>query len=425
MVELTPGQRVAVIGAGISGIVAAHVLSRQHQVTLFEAGQNLGGHTNTRVIDSGPDAGTSVDTGFIVCNPRNYPNFYRFLSQLRVELQDSEMSFGFYCERSKRRYLGPSIWELLRAPECLLDLGLLRLFLEQRRFNQRVLADLRNGSLAEQPLAQYLEQLQVSPTFIDDYLTPLIAAIWSSPDLGAREFPAATFAVFFRNHGMLELSTRPQWQTVVGGSHAYLHAFSRSFKGGLRLSCPIQRVVRSSQGVTLYTSQGEALPFDQVILATHANEAFQLLAEPSVEEQQALQSWRYSSNHAVLHWDEAVLSGNRRLWASWNYRRRKSSAEAAPVSVTYYMNRLQNLKTQRHYFVTLNERSAIREERIIYETTYTHPVYTPQSVQAQQQLRELNGRQRTFYCGAYQGYGFHEDGVTSALDVARHFGATL
>lgn len=416
---------VLVIGGGISGITAAYVLSRKHRVTLLERNDYLGGHTNTRVVEDPMNPALAVDTGFIVCNPRNYTKFYTFLDQLSIARQDSDMSFGFSCEKSGLQYMGPSVKEFLMAPGNLLKRDFLSMILEQQRFNRRAIRDLESGSLGEQPLGEYLKEVGTSQYFFDNYLAPLIGSIWSAPDTNALEFPALSFLTFFNNHGMLEMSKRPQWQTLVGGSHAYLKAFRSAFKGELRIGAPARSIRRDDAGVVL-SSQG-AVPerYDAVIIATHADEALALLEDPSDEERSALGSWGYSKNRTVLHTDTAILGPKRRLWAAWNYRRRRDSRADSPVAITYYMNKLQRLKAKRDYFVTLNCGDDIDPKSVLYEVEYTHPIYTPKSPQSQRAIRALNGTRNTYFCGAYMRYGFHEDGVLSALDVTRQMGLSL
>ena len=418
-------KNILVIGGGISGITAAYVLSRKHRVTLLERNNYLGGHTNTRVVNDPINPELSVDTGFIVCNPRNYTNFYQFLDQLGVKRQDSDMSFGFSCERTGLQYMGPSVKEFLMAPGNLLNAKFLGMILEQQRFNRRALRDLRDGSLGDQPLGEYLKQVGTSQYFFDHYLAPLIGSIWSAPDTNALEFPALSFFTFFSNHGMLELSKRPQWQTVVGGSHAYLKAFRQAFKGDLRIAAPAQAISRDERGVTLSLEGADPERYDAVIIATHADEALKLLQDPSDEERAALGSWRYSKNRTALHTDSNILGPKRRLWAAWNYRRRATARADSPVAITYYMNKLQRLKAERDYFVTLNCDDVIDPKSILYEVEYTHPIYTPSSPVSQRAIKNLNGTRNTYFCGAYMRYGFHEDGVISALSVAQQMGLSL
>lgn len=413
------------VGGGIAGITAAYVLSRQHHVTLLERNEYLGGHTNTRIVNDRRTPELSVDTGFIVCNPRNYTNFYRFLDQLGIKRQDSDMSFGFSCERSGLQYMGPSLKEFIAAPENLLNLKFLGMIAEQLRFNRSALRDLRAGTLGEQPLGEYLQKLGTSEYFFEHYLAPLIGAIWSAPDSNALEFPVLSFLTFFNNHGMLELRKRPQWQTIVGGSHAYVRAFRAAFPGELRLAAAARAISRDSQGVTLTLDGAAPERYDTVVIATHADEALKLLADPSDEERAALGSWSYSTNRTVLHTDATLLGPRRRLWAAWNYRRRASASRSSPVAITYYMNKLQRLDAENDYFVTLNCQNLVDPKKVLYEVDYTHPIYTPASPLSQTQLRALNGSRHTFFCGAYMYHGFHEDAVRSALDVTAALGLSL
>jgi predicted NAD/FAD-binding protein len=417
--------RIVVIGGGIAGITAAYVLGRSHEVVLIERNNYVGGHTNTRVVPDPANPQLSVDTGFIVCNPRNYPNFYRFLDQLGVARQDSDMSFGFSCERSGLQYMGPSIAEFVKTPWNLFKLPFVKMILEQRRFNQQARRDLKTGALGEIPLGVYLKQLGTSKYFLDNYLAPLIGSIWSAPDSNALDFPALSFLTFFNNHGMLDLGTRPQWQTVVGGSHAYVKEFRKRFRGSIRVETEAMSLKRVATGVELVCGHGGPEAFDKVIVATHADEALRLLSDPSDAEREALGSWRYSSNRTILHTDAQVLGGPKRLWAAWNYRRYSDSRPESPVAITYYMNRLQRLQAAKDYFVTLNPVRPIDPQKILYETIYTHPVYTPASPASQERIRHINGERNTYFCGAYMRHGFHEDALQSALDVTTAFGMSL
>ncbi len=417
--------RIAVIGGGVAGITAAHVLSTKHYVTLMERNDYVGGHTNTRTVQDPLHPELPVDTGFIVCNPRNYPNFYRFLDQLGVKRQDSDMSFGFSCEKTGLQYMGPSVAEFLKAPGNLCNPRFVSMIVEQQRFNRRALRDLRLGRLGEIPLGDYLKRIGTSEYFFDNYLAPLIGSIWSAPDSNALQFPALSFLTFFNNHGMLEMSKRPQWQTVVGGSHAYVKAFRAKFAGEIRTQTKALSILRTEQGVMLHSEAREPELYDKVVVATHADEALALLVDPSDEEKRMLGAWSYSTNRTVLHTDRSVLGPRKRLWAAWNYRRRQNSDSTSPVAITYYMNKLQRLKAQRDYFVTLNCGDEIDRKSIIYEVDYTHPIYTPDSPVSQEGIRRLNGSRNTFYCGAYMRYGFHEDAVISGLEVARTFGLSL
>lgn len=415
---------IAVIGGGIAGITSAYLLAKKHNVTLFERNDYVGGHTNTIAV-SEKDRELPVDTGFIVCNPRTYPTFYRLLGEWDVPLRDSDMSFGFTCDESRIGYSGPEMREFLRKPSNLLNPKLLGMIRTLRRFNRHAAADLESGTLVGLSLGEYLLKLDVGSFFVEHYLIPLAAAVWSSPDADIDLFPAETFIRFFSNHGLLDLRDRPTWQTVVGGSSAYIKSFRNQFRGRVFTNSPVQSVHRDADGVVVTLKNQETTRFDHVILATHADESLALLNDPTEAESSALSAWSYQDNHVQLHTDTTVMPTDRRLWASWNYRRHSQTDKTAPVHITYYMNRLQGLQTPNNYFVSLNSKRIVDPDKVIYSVDYTHPAYTSRSIGSQQELRSINGMQNTWFCGAYMRYGFHEDAVVSAADVASHFGIKL
>lgn len=412
------------VGAGVSGVVSAYLLGSHHEVTLFEKRDRLGGHTHTVLLPSGPDAGTPIDTGFIVLNDRTYPNLHRFLSRLAVTVRPSCMSFGYYCEDTGLAYAGTDLNGLFARRRNLLSPTFWKMIWQIRRFSQLALESMARDELAHLSLGSFLDKGQFSNFFRDHYLVPLSAAIWSCSDMGVLDFPAETFVRFFHNHGLLDISSRPQWQTVVGGSHAYLRAFETQFQGSIRLSTGVEWILRTPEGVTLKPLNGEPELFDKVVLATHADQAFALLGDPSPGEE-ALKAWSYSRNRTVLHSHQEVLPPNKRAWASWNYRRENERSPFTPVAVTYHMNRLQGLKTQNQYCVTLNPQSHIPDSAIVKDLEYLHPIYSSQAVRSQAKIRRTSGERHTYFCGAYLGNGFHEDGVNSALEVTRQFGLTL
>ncbi len=421
---------IAVVGGGVAGITAAYLLGKRHHVTLIERSDYVGGHTNTITVEDAPGKSIAVDTGFIVCNPKNYPLFYRLLAEWGVALRDSDMSFGYMCEQSKLGYMGPSPRQFLRKPGNLLRPSFLGMIAEQRRFYRRATRDLQIGVIGNQPLGQYLESIQASPYFIRHFLIPLSASVWSSPDADMMDFPAQTFLRFFSNHCLLQLGGLPTWQTVVGGSQTYVRAFTSRFTGKILTSTPVRAIRRPTQdaahqhvGVQLH--DGQTLGFDRVVLATHADISLRLLADASDTERELLSAWAYHRNATVLHTDTSLMPRDRRVWASWNYYRPADTAPDDPVPITYYMNRLQGLESDRHYFVTLNAHRPIDPKAILYEVEYTHPAYKPRSVEAQRRIRERNGQDKTYFCGSYMGYGFHEDAVASAVGVARQMGVTL
>lgn len=417
--------KIAVVGGGIAGITAAHVLGKLHDVTLFERNDYLGGHTNTRTVRDARGREIAVDTGFIVCNPKNYPNFYKLLGELGVTLQPSDMSFGFVCERSNICYVGPSIGEFARTWWNLFNPRFLLFVAEQARFNRTLARAVERDDLPDISLADYLSSIGASDFLRNSYLAPLIAAIWSGPDVSAEVFPLRTFARFFANHGMLEFGKRPDWYTVAGGSAQYVRAFRGTFRGILRTDSCVEQVRRDDRGCWVKLAGGVEESFDKVVLATHADEALALLADPSAEESAALGAWRYNSNHVVLHTDRRLMPPSKKVWAAWNYYRPRSNSLTKPVAITYYMNRLQRLDTETDFFVSLNQGESVAPETIQYQVSYTHPIYDRGSVASQAMIKRFNGTRHTHFCGAYLGYGFHEDGVVAALESIRSLGGAL
>ncbi len=411
-----PRQRVAVIGGGVAGIVAAHRLQKTHDVTLLEQSDYLGGHTHTIVVPDGPDAGTPIDTGFIVFNEATYPHFIRFLEELGVASRRTEMSFGFQCARSGLVYAGNDLNGLFAQRSNLINPQFYRFLLEIGRFSRQALRDLDTGQDLG-TLEQWTRHHRFLPYMVEHYLNPMAAAIWSCPAGQVAAFPARAFLLFFRNHGLLSFRNRPSWRTVSGGSWSYVQAFARTFTGTLRLGAGVERLDRTDDGVVVICKEGTRERFDRVVIATHADQALRLLGDPTPEEQRLLGPWRYEANSTVLHTDLSVLPPMPRAWACWNFRKEAGKGGDQPVYVTYGMNLLQGLTTQRQYLVTLNRPGDYDDSTVIARMTYHHPVYTAESMATQPELPSLNGVKRTWFCGSYFGYGFHEDAVRSSVQA--------
>jgi len=422
---MQPDLNIAVIGGGVAGITAAYLLQRRHRVTLYEKNAYIGGHTHTIPIPEGPDAGVPVDTGFIVFNDRTYPLFNRLLERLGVPRQASDMSFSYFCEATGFQYASRNIDSLFAQRRNLFDGGYLQMLLEILRFNRIARRELAAGRLDAVTLGGFLDRFRFSRRFRDQYIIPMAAAIWSSPDADAADFPMATFARFFNNHGLLAVRDQPQWYVVRGGSHAYVQAFVENFQGDLRPDQPVKGIRRSSDAAAVILPDGQTQRYDHVVVAAHADEAYRLLTDPTEDETRLLGPWRYSTNQVVLHTDPGCMPPIRRAWASWNYIREAGAPAKAPVTLTYHMNRLQGLDTRRPYFVTLNPGREIDARQVVARLTYTHPMFTFESLATQPRLARLNHGHRTSYCGSYFGYGFHEDAVRAAVDVAAVFGITL
>jgi len=418
-------KRIAVIGAGVAGIVAAHVLGRRHAVTLYEKNDYIGGHTHTIVIEEGEDRGTPVDTGFIVFNEKTYPNFLRLLAQLGVEKQPSAMSFSYYDQRTGLAYASANLDTLFAQRRNLLLPSFWTMILGILRFNRHAARLLKEGKLKGLSMGAYLSRYRYNRHFVERYLIPICAAVWSAPDVRMLDFPMETLARFLSNHGLLSTIHQPQWFTVKGGSHAYVKAFLKGFGGRVLPSTPASEVSREEHGVLIKTAGGEAETYDVVVLACHADEALTLLAKPTAQETELLSTWAYSNNTTILHTDATILPPLAKVRASWNYMRASGMDSGAPVMLTYYMNRLQNLAAKRPYCVTLNPQFPLDKACIVREMDHTHPIFTPESFASQERIQAINGLNRTYFCGAYLGYGFHEDAVKSALAVTRHFGMEL
>lgn len=417
--------KIAVVGCGVAGLTAAWLLSRKHEVHLFEKNNYPGGHTRTLDITDGPDAGTPVDTGFIVMNHRNYPHFTEVLRQLKVELADSSMTFSFNDTVSGYAYSGNSIGSLFPSLGYYFKPAHLAFVRDLWRFAKVGYRDLQSGYLAGRTLGEYCDERKFGNAFLHHYLYPMGAAIWSSPIQELREFPAQPYLHFLENHGLLRLTNRPQWKYVKGGSRTYVRAMLKTFKHQPQLNAAPQTIQRHEHGVSLLMQDGEALEFDHVVIGAHADEALKLLLDPSDAEQQNLGPWRYQPNTVTLHTDTTHLPNSSKLWSSWNFAREPGHSDQRPVSVSYYMNRLQDLQTERDYIVTLNTTRPIAGNCVINQTTLMHPLYSTESMATQPRLREMNGAQNTWFCGSYFGYGFHEDAVRSAVEVAQGFGIEL
>ena len=416
--------KIAVIGGGVAGVVSSYLLSREHEVSLFESADYLGGHTNTITITQGPDAGIAVDTGFIVCNDKNYPNFHAFLKSLGVGVRWSDMSFSHYCEETGFHYAGTTLNGLFSQRSNIVSAKFYSFLWELYRFCAQARKDIEQG-ISSQTLGEYLDKHQVSSFLRENYILPMGAAIWSAPLSGILEFPAKSFLHFFRNHGLLSVFDRPKWQTVVGGSSAYIKRFKEVFSGTIYLNRGVASVSRDADGVQIKDIRGEVEAFDKVVFAAHADQTRRLLAEPLGEEEALLDVWNYQHNHTILHTDVSLLPPNSNTWASWNYLRFKDIDGNSPVSVTYDMNRLQGLKAHNRYCVTLNSVKPIKPECVVKEIDYLHPVFDSSAIASQDKLKSLNGKNHSYFCGSYFGYGFHEDAVTSAVEVAKQFGISL
>lgn len=413
---------IAIIGSGISGLTSAYLLNRSHEITLFEAGDWVGGHTHT--LDVTVDGQHySVDTGFIVFNDWTYPNFIRLLGQLGVGFKPTEMSFSVTDPDSGLEYNGNNLNSLFAQRRNLLSPGFWGMLRDIQRFNKAALRDLEEQRIgADTTLDQYLKAGGYGERFILHYIVPMGAAIWSMSMAEMLGFPMQFFLRFFKNHGLLSISNRPQWCVIEGGSSAYVAPLTDSFKQRIRLNCPVSRVERDADGVVIHSPAGSER-FDKVVFACHSDQALKLLAKPSDAEQSILGALPYADNEVVLHTDTRLLPERKLAWASWNFRLGGTGHTRA--AVTYDMNILQGIQSDTTFCVSLNQSAGISPQKVLAKYTYAHPQYSLKAVAAQARWEELDGAQHTYYCGAYWANGFHEDGVVSALRVARSFGEVL
>lgn len=410
--------RIAVIGGGISGLGAAYLLSQKHTVDLFEKEPRLGGHARTTMVEEDGRA-FGVDTGFLVFNHPTYPLLTKLFERLNVRIEKSDMSFGFYDERSNIAYNGQSLGGLFFQKRNLFSLTHYKMIADILRFNRRANSDIdANSSALDVSLGEYLTPY--SHAFKERYILPMGAAIWSTPSSKMHEFPARTFVQFFKNHGLLGVSTQHQWLTVSGGSKQYVDKIAPHISGEIVLGSSYERVKRSSDGVQLHSKTEPTRVYDKVVFAVHAPDVLRLLDDASATEREVLGAFSYKMNDAVLHNDEGVLYPDKKIYAAWNY---KTGSNNEAVTLSYWINKLQNLHSKKEYFVSLNETQEIAQciERIAYE----HPQFDAQAIAMQQRHDEIDGVNHTYFAGAYWRSGFHEDGLFSANKIAQKFGCAL
>jgi predicted NAD/FAD-binding protein len=410
--------RVAVIGSGVSGLTAAYVIARRHRVTLFERDGRLGGHANTSAVRTGDGRELALDTGFIVHNERTYPTMLRLFRELGIETQDSDMSFSVRCDGCGLEYAGArGLTGVLPTMDTLLRPRYLRMLGEVKRFHRHARRVLRDDACDRLTLDAFVREGGYSDYFRDHFLLPLTGAVWSCSPTTMRDFPARYLIRFFANHGMLTVRNSPRWKTVTGGSRTYVAAVAARLGGDVRTAVPVTSVVRTDAGVIV---NGER--FDRIVIAAHPDQALAMLDDPSGDERRLLGTWGYSVNDTVLHTDRSLLPRAHAARASWNYLLDACTTSQPLVHVTYHLNRLQALHEPLDYCVTLNQTTRIAEAMRLQSISYEHPIYTRASVAAQAALAGLNGARETYYCGAYHGWGFHEDGCLSGLRAARAMG---
>ncbi len=415
--------KIAIIGSGISGLTAAYLLNNKHEITIFESNNYIGGHTHTHdlIID---EEKVSVDSGFIVYNENTYPNFIKLLGTLNVESQKTQMGFSVKSIKNNLEYSGNSLSAMFAQRSNILKPSFLIMIKNILRFNKEAEIQINKMSI-ETTLKDFLAYYKYSPYFINNYILPIGAAIWSTKISSMLEMPALFFIKFFKNHSLLQIKNRAQWYVIKNGSNKYIKKLTKSFENKIRLLTPVQKVIRTEKEVEIIFGLDESLKetFDAVIFANHSNQALELLDNPSKSEQEILSAIKYQKNDILLHVDDSILPQRKAVWSSWNFL--LDSESDKPVALTYNMNILQNLKCKKTLCVTLNSKDQIDKNKILKKIVYYHPLFTVDSLKAQSRKNEINGKNNSYFCGAYWRNGFHEDGVVSALDVCKKFGESL
>ena len=422
-------KKIAIIGSGISGLSAGWLLSKYHHVSIYEKNDKLGGHTNSITVKNG-QRDITIDTGFIVFNNHTYPNLWRLFDHIGLEVTDSDMSFAVSVDNGGFEYSGTGFGGIFAQKRNVIRPRMWSMLSDLRRFYKMAPLDRDYGGT----LGDYLRENSYNDPFILDHLVPMTAAIWSSPGTNIDLFPFQTFVDFCINHGLLNYVNRPQWRTVPGGAAQYIPLLTENFNE-INTNRQITSIRRDASGVFITDQSGQCCRYDDIVIATHGDEALAMLDTPSDDEKRLLSCFRYSKNRALLHTDPSFMPKRKSAWASWNVIENNGPIRGgnltqqmfddSPLCVTYWMNKLQPLDTDTQYFVTLNPRKKCAPESVLYETSYYHPIFDDESTQAQKQLWQLQGKDRTWYCGAHFGYGFHEDGLQSGLKIAEILGGTL
>jgi predicted NAD/FAD-binding protein len=411
-------KRLAIVGTGIAGLGCAHFLNDTYDLTLFEKNSYIGGHTNTIIVQE-ENGSLAIDTGFMVYNPVNYPNLLKLFTELNIQGHPTDMSFSLNSRGDKLAWSGASFKRLFCDMKNLGNVRYWKMLLQLNRFNQDALTAIESGEYDDDTLADYIRKRGYGNDLLYWYLIPISSAIWSTPAEPMQDFPAITLLRFFHNHGFLGQTTQHQWYTVPGGSRAYVEKLIVPFQSKIRLEAGVRQIIPnnsdSSDAVSVILNDGTSHGFDAVILASHADESLAMLSNPTPNQERLLSAFSYQQNRATLHTDVTVMPGCKPCWASWNYRVEKDGS----ASTHYWMNSLQNLQSQRQYFVSINGQELLNPDHVIREITYHHPIFSREAVKAQAEIFQLNQNGPIYFCGSYFKYGFHEDAFTSALSLCR------
>ena len=413
--------KIAIVGSGVSGLTSAYLLSKAHEVHIYEAQDYIGGHVYTLPVYLN-GISYEIDTGFIVFNDRTYPNFNKLLNQINVLSQPTSMSFSVKCEATGLEYNGTSINGLFAQRLNLLKPSFLLMVKDILRFNRDAKVFL-NDPVEEITFGEFLKRGGYSNSLKNDYALPMASAIWSAKSKVIENANFRFFAQFFDNHGMLNVNDRPQWRVIKGGSKQYILKLIEPFKNNIRINSPVDKIIRKNEGIEVVFNKQQKELYDRIIIATHSDQALKMIENPSHEEREILSAIPYQTNVAHLHWDCSVLPKQKNAWASWNYF--KPNKLKDETTVTYYMNMLQSLDMPRNVCVSLNMEEHIDPKKIYKKIIYEHPVFTSEAILAQKRHKEIDGVNKIHFCGAYWGSGFHEDGLNSALSVCKSFGRSL
>ena len=409
--------KIAIVGAGISGLSAAYYLSKKHKVDLFEKENQFGGHANTLKVSCGNNKEIDVDIGFMVFNKNTYPNLINFFSENKIEIEKSDMSFSVSVNGSNLEYCGKGLGGIFSNKKNLLNLKFIKMFFEIISFYKNCeKIDLKNVQLIT--LGEYLKEIKISDYFINYHIIPMVSAIWSMPPYEATQMPLSFFLNFFKNHGLFKIKNRPQWFTVANRSKTYVDKIINQISGEHFKNYNINKIIRNEFGAKIfYGEENEFFDYDKVVIATHADEALKIIDNPTSDEERILKNFKYRENTAIIHFDETIMPKNKKAWCSWNSSMSIDNIEK--TSVTYWLNQLQNLKIDRNIFLTINPYREISSDQIFKKVTFTHPYYDAEALSNQQNLYKIQNKKNILFCGSYFGYGFHEDGIKSSIDMLK------
>jgi len=409
--------KIAVVGAGISGLSAAYYLSKKHKVDLFEKENQFGGHANTIKVAYKPNKEIPIDIGFMVFNKQTYPNLINFFSENKIEIEKSDMSFSVTVENSDLEYCGKGLGGIFSNKKNLLNPKFLKMFFEILSFYKNC-EKIEIKKINSITLGEYLKEIKISEYFVNYHIIPMVSAIWSMPPYEAKQMPLSFFLSFFKNHGLFKIKDRPQWFTVANRSKTYVDKIINQVSGEHFKNYNINKITRNDLGVKIfYGEENEFFDYDKVVIATHADEALKIIDNPTPDEVSILKKFKYRANTAVIHFDESVMPNNKKAWCAWNSS--MDSANNEKTAVTYWINQLQNLKIDRDIFLTINPFKEIPNDKIFKKVSFTHPYYDTDALNNQSNLHKIQNQKHILFCGSYFGYGFHEDGIKSSIDMLK------